>query len=35
MKLLKAIISDGKLEVEIDGKTYQPNDVTNVSAGGS
>ncbi|EOG7701790.1 hypothetical protein ACLINR_001277 [Vibrio parahaemolyticus] len=33
MKLLKAIISDGKLEVEIDGKTYQPNDVINVSAG--
>ncbi|MGT9848781.1 hypothetical protein ACVSD9_07945 [Vibrio parahaemolyticus] len=33
MKLLKAIISDGKLEVEIDGKTDQPNDVINVSAG--
>ncbi|EGR2274506.1 hypothetical protein D1216_23175 [Vibrio parahaemolyticus] len=33
MKLLKARISDGKLEVEIDGETYQPNDVINVSAG--
>lgn len=33
MKLLRAKISDGKLEVEIDGETHKPDDVINVSAG--
>ncbi len=33
MKLLKARISDGKLEIDLDGETLQPTDVINVSAG--
>ncbi len=33
MKLLKARVKQGKLEIDIDGKTLQPDDVINVSAG--
>ncbi|EJU9535916.1 hypothetical protein N5M46_001238 [Vibrio alginolyticus] len=33
MNLLKAKISNERLEVEVNGETYQPNDVINVSAG--
>ncbi|ELZ7198869.1 hypothetical protein U0N67_002696 [Vibrio parahaemolyticus] len=33
MKLLKAKIKDQQLEVVIDGKTFTPNDVINISEG--
>ncbi len=33
MRLFKARINNSKFEVDIDGKTLQPNDVINVSAG--
>ncbi len=33
MKLFKAKIANGSLEVSVDGEAFQPNDVINVSAG--
>ncbi|ALR91319.1 hypothetical protein [Vibrio alginolyticus] len=33
MKLLKAKIANGALDVSVDGELFQPNDVINISAG--